>query len=81
VFGDDDPCVKVCCGPRCGVLPEHRAVYAAVEMAARGADQRVVPTLCRGLCGDGVTVVRANGDTAKARDPAEARALISNGGF
>jgi len=78
VFGDDGPCVKVCCGPRCGVLPEHRAVYAAIE---RAAGVPVAPTLCRGLCGHGVTVVRANGSTAKVRDPAEARALVSNGGL
>jgi hypothetical protein len=78
VFGEDGPCVKVCCGPRCGVLPEHRAVYAAIENAARVS---VAPTLCRKLCGHGVTVVRANGTVAKVRDPVEARALISNGGF
>ena len=79
MFGDDNgPRVKVCCGPRCGVLPEHRAVYAAVESAA---GVPVIPTLCRGVCGDGVTVVGADGATAKARGPAEARALLTNGGF
>ncbi len=78
MFGEDGPCVKVCCGPRCGVLPEHRAVYAAIENTARVA---VAPTLCRKLCGHGVTVVREDGIAAKVRDPDEARALISNGGF
>ena len=80
MFGDG-PCVKVCCGPRCGVLPEHRAVYAAVE-AACGGDVPVLPTLCRGLCGDGVTLVRADGAKVKAHDAAEARSVLStNGGF
>ena len=81
MFGDGGPCVKVCCGPRCGVLPEHRAVYAAVESVARGTDINVLPTLCRGFCGDGVTLVRTDGAKVKAHDAAEARALLSNGGF
>lgn len=63
-------CVRVCCGPRCGVEPGHRAIYAAAEAAC--PDVTVIPTLCRGLCGDGITLVRADGVAVKARDPAEA---------
>jgi hypothetical protein len=37
--------VQVCCGPRCGVCPEHRAVYDAA-VAAR-PPEGVAPTLCR----------------------------------
>ena len=72
------PCVKVCCGPRCGVEPQHRAVYEAVEAACPEA--AVVPTMCRGLCGQGVTVVREDGETLKAREPEEARALLTESG-
>jgi hypothetical protein len=69
--GSGRPCVKVCCGPRCGVYPAHRAVYEAVEATALPG-VCVVPTMCRGLCGEGVTVVRANGDRIKARDADDA---------
>ena len=70
-------CVKVCCGPRCGTLPEHRAVYDAVE--ASRPEGSVVPTMCRGLCGNGVTLVREDGQKIKARDAAEAQAKLSEG--
>jgi hypothetical protein len=65
--------VKVCCGPRCGAEPGHRAVYRAVEAAV--ADP-VVPTLCQGLCGYGVTVVLPDGDKRKIRDAREARDIL-----
>ncbi len=75
--GGTGPCVKVCCGPRCGTVPEHRAIYDAVEAACPGVT--VVPTMCRGLCGDGVTLVREDGEKIKARDADEARAKLSGG--
>ena len=64
------PCVKVCCGPRCGAHPGHRSLYKTVESHST---LPVVPILCQGLCGEGVTVVSANGDKHKIRDVAEAR--------
>jgi len=75
VFGDEGRCptVKVCCGPRCGVEPSHRAVYAAVEAIV---ETPVIPTMCRGWCGQGVTVVKADGDIFKARDAAHVRAKL-----
>jgi len=79
-FGDTDaPTVRVCCGPRCGVWPRHRAIYDAAERAAAsgGADDlAVAPTMCQGRCGDGVTVVLPSGDKEKARDADEARAIV-----
>ena len=74
MFSGGDDCVKVCCGPRCGVEPNHRTIYAAVEKTA--AATLVVPTLCRGWCGLGVTLVLPNGDKIKARDADEARAKL-----
>lgn len=76
MLGGCGPCVKVCCGPRCGVDPAHRAVYEAVE-AALPPEVSVVPTMCRGLCGAGVTVVRENGDKIKVRSTDEARRQLS----
>lgn len=64
-------CVKICCGPRCGMDPQHRAIYQAVEQ--EHADAMVVPTMCRGLCGAGVTVVREDGVPVKVRNAAEAQ--------
>ena len=69
------PCVKICCGPRCGVEPDHRAICDAAETAAPDACP-VVPTMCRGLCGGGVTLVLPDGTPIKARDPQEARAAV-----
>ena len=74
-FGDSlfsGPCLKVCCGPRCGAEPGHRLIYAAVESAAT---LPVRPMLCQGLCGQGVTVALPDGTREKVRDTAEARAL------
>jgi hypothetical protein len=65
--------VKICCGPRCGVEPNHRTIYEAVESAAT----LVAPTMCRGWCGRGVTIVLPGGDKIKARDAAEARAKLT----
>ncbi len=65
-------CVKICCGPRCGVEPHHRAVYEAAEMTAT----LVTPTMCRGWCGQGVTLVLPGGDKIKARNASEARAKL-----
>ena len=65
--------VKICCGPRCGVEPNHRAIYEAVETTAT----LVAPTMCRGWCGMGVTLVLPGGDKIKARDAAEARAKLT----
>jgi len=69
--------VKVCCGPRCGSHPGHRAIYDALERAVQETDPDlpVAPTMCRSHCGDGVTVVAPGGALHKARDPEEARAL------
>ncbi|GEM_PF-5656280 len=66
--------IKVCCGPRCGAEPGHRAIYDAVETGA-GGELPVLPTLCRGYCTGGVTVVRPDGEKLKARDAREACAL------
>ena len=74
-FGDSlmsGPCVKVCCGPRCGAEPGHRLIYSAVESAST---LPVRPMLCQGLCGQGVTVALPDGTREKVRDTAEARAL------
>lgn len=76
-FGDDGPTLKVCCGPRCGAWPGHRAVYAAVEAASALS---VRPTLCQGRCGGGVTVVLPRGsapDHVKIADAADARGALS----
>jgi hypothetical protein len=73
-FGDGGvPSVKVCCGPRCGAEPGHRAVYRAVEANAACP---VLPTLCQGLCGCGITVVLPDGDKRKIRDAREARDIL-----
>ena len=70
--------IKVCCGPRCGAEPGHRAIYDAVEAgAAEGGTAAVLPTLCRGLCTGGVTVVRSDGEKCKARSADEARAIAA----
>ena len=74
MFGS--PCVKICCGPRCGVEPNHRAICDATESASAEAACPVVPTMCRGLCGGGVTLVLPDGSQTKARDPQEARAAV-----
>jgi hypothetical protein len=75
-FGDDlGPTIRVCCGPRCGQEPGHRAIYSAVERAAGRTIVR--PTLCRGLCGLGVTIVLTTGDEHKARTPQEAKDLLT----
>lgn len=64
--------LKVCCGPRCGVWPGHRAIYAAAERAAAEQDTATLPTMCQGLCGNGVTLVLPGGDKVKAGDAREA---------
>ena len=61
--------VRVCCGPRCGAEPGHRAIYRAVE---RAAGCPVEPTLCRAFCGGGVTLVLPNGEKRKARSAQDA---------
>lgn len=74
MFGPpDSPCVKVCCGPRCGVDPAHRAVFMAVE---KHSPCPVTPTLCRGLCSGGVTLVGTNGTLFKVRDVRDVRAKL-----
>ena len=75
------PCIKVCCGPRCGSEPVHRAVYQAAEVTADPQNISVLPTMCRGWCGMGVTLVLPSGDTIKARDADEARAKLNNALF
>lgn len=75
-FGDDlGPAIRVCCGPRCGQEPGHRVIYSAVERAAGSVAVR--PTMCRGLCGGGVTIVLSTGEEHKARTPQEAKALLT----
>ena len=54
--------VLVCCGPRCGTEPGHRAVYAAAERAAGDAGYETAPAMCRGVCYGGVTVVLPGAD-------------------
>ena len=53
------PVLSICCGPRCGAEPGHRAVYDAIEKRVNVTypDVSVRPTLCQGLCGGGVTVM------------------------
>jgi hypothetical protein len=69
------PAIRVCCGPRCGVEPCHRAVFDAAErLAPPGVI--VAPTLCRGLCGGGVTLVREDGRTAKAADARDVEPIL-----
>lgn len=60
---------KVCCGPRCGTEPDHRAIFDALG-------ENAVPTMCRGHCGFGVTIVKPGGETVKARDADAARAHL-----
>ena len=71
------PSVKVCCGPRCGAEPGHRAIYDAAEAGAAGAGVDTLPTLCRGLCTGGVTLVLPGGEKLKARTPGEARDIAA----
>ena len=78
MFGGTAGSVRVCCGPRCGSEPAHRAVYGAAESAAGSRDIPVLPTMCRGWCGMGVTLVLPTGETIKARDADEARAKLNN---
>lgn len=59
--------LRICCGPRCGAEAEHRAVYRAIEKAADARNIPVEPTLCRALCGAGVTVVAPDGEKHKLR--------------
>ena len=73
MFGDDvsgGPSIKVCCGPRCGVFTYHREIFEAIEQAAQPIS--VLPTMCQGLCGGGVTVVWPDKNKAKIRDVQEA---------
>lgn len=82
-FGDalcSGPLVKICCGPRCGAERGHRLLYDAIEKRALEtfADAAVLPTMCQGLCGGGVTVVvRTHSDAPvvkqKIRDLVHAR--------
>ena len=69
--------IKVCCGPRCGAEPGHRAIYDAAEAGASDGGTAVLPTLCRGLCTGGVTLVRPDGEKCKARSADEARAIAA----
>jgi NADH:ubiquinone oxidoreductase subunit E len=81
MFGDTGrPIVRVCCGPRCGAEPGHRAVYDAVEKAAESAELDVRPTMCQGLCGSGVTIVLPDREKRKIRDVAEAADALSTEG-
>ena len=76
-FGEDgenrNKPLRICCGPRCGAEPGHRAIYRAIEKAAHCL---VEPTLCRALCGAGVTVVLPSGEKRKARSVQEAATSI-----
>lgn len=67
---------RVCCGPRCGAEPGHRAVYAAAERAAANRDADIIPTMCQGFCGLGVTLALPDGTRIKLRDAREARVQI-----
>ena len=71
MFGETpgESVVKVCCGPRCGAEPGHRAIYAAVEAAAQGESVR--PAMCQGWCGLGVTVVLPDQTPIKISDSRE----------
>jgi hypothetical protein len=75
MFGDDTstgPSIKVCCGPRCGVDPQHRRVFEAIELAAQQTTTQVLPTMCQGLCHGGVTVVWPSRQKTKICDVREA---------
>ena len=74
--------LSICCGPRCGAEPGHRALYDALEKRVNVLypDAAVRPTLCQGLCGGGVTVMLREGANKptvkqKIRDAGEARAF------
>jgi len=66
---------RVCCGPRCGAEPGHRLIFAAVEREATRRGIAVVPTLCRGACGRGVTVIAPDGGARKVSDVREAKTV------
>lgn len=73
MFGDDTaagPLIKVCCGPRCGVAPNHRTIFETIEAVALPV--RVLPTMCQGLCHGGVTVVWPGAVKTKICDAQEA---------
>lgn len=73
MFGDDiatGPLIKVCCGPRCGVDPNHRGIFETIEQAAQAV--RVLPTMCQGLCCGGVTIVWPGAVKTKICDAREA---------
>jgi hypothetical protein len=79
MFGDDitaGPSIKVCCGPRCGVDPHHRAIFEAIERAAQPIP--VLPTMCQGLCHGGVTVVWPGRVKTKICDAQEASARTAD---
>jgi len=75
MFGDDASSrlvIRICCGPRCGAEPGHKAIYASIENTA-SADFDLRPVMCQGLCGSGVTVVLPDRNKIKIRDAEEAR--------
>lgn len=77
MFGEapDRAIIRVCCGPRCGVEPGHRAIYAAIEGAAT-KETEIRPAMCQGLCGEGVTVILPDREKRKVRSVQEARQIM-----
>lgn len=75
MFGDESsrPVIRICCGPRCGAEPAHRAIYRSVETTAAAAEFDLRPVMCQGLCGSGVTIILPDRHTIKIRDAEEAR--------
>lgn len=73
-FGEAGPVLRVCCGPRCGAWPRHRAIYASIERVA--SNMTVEPVGCRGECGLGVTVVLPNASAiVKVTEPSDTEEL------
>ncbi|MDX1933940.1 MAG: (2Fe-2S) ferredoxin domain-containing protein [Capsulimonadales bacterium] len=71
--GSDAPCLRVCCGPRCGTVRGHRTLFRLMEAQAAPLGYPVRPTMCQGRCGDGVTVILPDGTVRKIRSAEDAR--------
>lgn len=75
-FGDNGkPCVKVCCGPRCGQETGHRALYTTAEAVCC---LPVRPSGCLGHCRGGVTVALPNGQVCKLQAASDAAKFLTN---
>jgi NADH:ubiquinone oxidoreductase subunit E len=61
--------------------PGHRRLFAAVERAAAAGrndgDVEVLPGMCQGLCGGGVTLTLPDNTRCKAGDAREAAEIVT----